>query len=282
MARTTEEIRDLLDAAQAAESTLSTLNNPSQTSEYNLWKDIYAMIQNMDEQLWDILRDEINTAIALAAPATPTWIKWKVEQFQYSATNTQVLQLVNFVPTYPVIDTDLQIITRCAVKTIGNNTVRVKVSKSDPPTVLTALEAASLTGYVAAIIPAGVVFQIVNVAADKLYIDADIYYNGEYAATISDSVIESINAYLEGLPADGTVEISALQNAINDTPGVTDVKLNEVRARQDSVAFASATVVYKLSTGVNLRIWNTVSASMVEETTVGNTFADTLNFIAAS
>lgn len=282
MARTIEEIRDLLDAAQAAESTLSTLNNPSQTAEYNLWKDIYAMIQNMDEQLWDILRDEINAAIALAAPATPTWIKYKVEQFQYSATNPQVLQLINFVPTYPVIDTDLQIITRCAVKTIGNNTVRVKVAKSDPPTVLTALEASSITGYIASIIPAGVVFQLVNVAADKLYIAADIYYDGQYGSTIQDEVIASINAYLESLPADGIIEVSSLQNAINDTLGVTDVKITTIKARQDSTAFGSATVVYNLATGVNLRVWNTVSASAVEETTVGQTFADTLTFIVQS
>lgn len=282
MARTIEEIRDLLDAAQAAESTLSTLNNPSQTAEYNLWKDIYAMIQNMDEQLWDILRDEINAAIALAAPATPTWIKYKVEQFQYSATNPQVLQLINFVPTYPVIDTDLQIITRCAVKTIGNNTVRVKVAKSDPPTVLTALEASSITGYIASIIPAGVVFQLVNVAADKLYVAADIYYDGQYGSTIQDEVIVSINAYLESLPADGIIEVSSLQNAINDTLGVTDVKITTIKARQDSTAFGSATVVYNLATGVNLRVWNTVSASAVEETTVGQTFADTLTFIVQS
>lgn len=282
MARTVEEIRTILDDAQTAETALATLNNPSQTSEFNLWKDIYAIIQNMDEQLWDILRDEINTAITLAAPATPTWIKYKVEQFQYSATIPQVLQLVNYVPTYPTIDTTLQIITRCAVNTVGNNTVRVKVAKSDPPVVLSALEASSLTSYVAAIVPAGVVFQIINLTADKLYISGDIYYSGQYATTITDSVEASINAYLEGLPADGIVEISALQNAINDTAGVTDVKLTEVRARQDSTAFASATVVYKLSTGVNLRVWNAVSASVVEETTASNTWSDTLNYIVTS
>ncbi len=282
MARTVEEIRTILDDAQAAESALATLNNPSQTSEFNLWKDIYAMIQNMDEQLWDILRDEINTAITLAAPATPTWIKWKVEQFQYSATVAQVLQLVDYVPTYPTIDTTLQIITRCAVNTVGNNTVRVKVAKSDPPVVLTALEASSLSSYVSAIVPAGVVFQIINLTADKLYIAGDIYYSGQYATTITDSVEAAINTYLEGLPADGIVEISALQNAINDTAGVTDVKLTEVRARQDATAFASATVVYKLSTGVNLRVWNAISASVVEETTGGSTWSDTLNYIVTS
>lgn len=282
MARTQAEIKQLMDYAQALETSLSTLNNPSQTAEFELWKDLVAQICNYVEQLWDIKETEINTAISLAAPATPTWVKYKVEQFQYSATNPQVVQLVNFVPGYPTIDTTLQIITRCAVKTTGNNTVKIKVAKSDPPVILTALEASSLQGYVAALIPAGVVFQIVNVAADKLYIDADIYYNGQYAATISDDVIEAINNYIKSLPADGILEISALQNAINDTPGVTDVKLNTVKARADSTAFASATIVYDLTTSTNLRVWPTISASIVEETTVSNTFADTINFIVAS
>ena len=282
MARNQEEIRAILDAAQAAETVLASLNNPSQTSEYNLWKDIYSAIQVLEEILWDTKEAELNAAVALAAPATAAWIKWKVEQFQYSSSSPQVVQLVNFVPTYPTIDETLQIITRCSVSTSGNNIVKIKVAKSDPPTVLSALEASSLTGYISAIIPAGVVFQLINSPSDKLYIDADIYYNGQYSATISDDVIAAINSYLKLLPADGIVEISALQNAINDTPGVTDVKFNVVKARQDSTAFANATTIYDLGTSTNLRIWANVSASIVEETTVGNTFTDTLNFIVAN
>jgi hypothetical protein len=282
MARNQEKIRAILDAAQAAETVLASLNNPSQTSEYNLWKDIYSAIQVLEEILWDTKEAELNAAVALAAPATAAWIKWKVEQFQYSSSSPQVVQLVNFVPTYPTIAKTLQIITRCSVSTSGNNIVKIKVAKSAPPTVLSALEASSLTGYISAIIPAGVVFQLINSPSDKLYIDADIYYNGQYSATISDDVIAAINSYLKLLPADGIVEISALQNAINDTPGVTDVKFNVVKARQDSTAFASATTIYDLGTSTNLRIWSNVSASIVEETTVGNTFTDTLNFIVAN
>jgi hypothetical protein len=92
MARTQAEIKQLMDDAQALETSLSTLNNPSQTAEFELWKDLVAQICNYVEQLWDIKEAEINTAISLAAPATPTWVKYKVEQFQYSATNPQVVQ----------------------------------------------------------------------------------------------------------------------------------------------------------------------------------------------
>lgn len=283
-ARTQEEIKQLMDDLQAAETALASLTNTSQTAEFELWKDLMAEISAIEEQLWDIKEDELNTKILLAAPATPIWIKDKVEKFQYSATNPQVLQILppSFAPAYSIVDETLRIITRCAVKTTGNNTMQVKVAKSDPPTVLSTLEASSLTGYVAAIIPPGIVFSIINVAADKLYIDADIYYNGQYASTISDDVISSINAYLESLPADGVVEIAELQNAIHDTPGVTDVKINTVKARKDATVFASATIVYDLTTGVNLRVWPTYSASIVEEDTVGQTFTDSLTFIVTS
>jgi hypothetical protein len=278
MARSQQEIKALMDAAQAADSTLSTLNNPSQTAEFKLWKDLIAQEMNIHEQLWDVLEDSINESISKAAPATAAWIKDKVLKFQYSATNPQVLQLVDFAPNYPTVDETLRIVTRCAVVTLGNNTVRIKVLKSEPPTPLATAEFNSLNSYVANILPAGVAYQIVNAAADKLKIAADIYYNGQYT-NIQDDVKNAINTYLKNLPPDGVVEVSELQNAINDTPGVNDVRVTEIRARQDVVPYASSTIVYSLTSGINLRVWNTFSASIVEETTSGQTFNDTLNFI---
>lgn len=282
MARTFDEIRQIMTDALAAETTLSTLNNPSQTAEFKLWLDMVAQHHELHEQLWDILRDAINAEIAKAAPATAAWIKDKVLKFQYSATNPQVLQLIDYAPNYPTIDETLRIITRCAVVTIGNNLVIIKVAKGDPPTVLTTAEVNALTTYITYLIPAGISYQIRNVAADKIQVHADIYYDGTYSGVIEDSVKGAINTYLANLPPDGVVEVSELQNAMNDTPGVTDVRISIVRARRDSVAVGSATNVYNLSSGINLRVYPTYSASIVEETTPGFTFADTLNIIVNS
>lgn len=281
MARSREEIKALMDTAQAASTELSTLNNASQTAEYQLWKELIADIMNQQEQLWDLEEDRLNDLINQNAPATPSWIKNKVFEFQYNALSPQVVQLVNFIPQYPTVDETLRIITRCAVKTLTNSVVQIKVAKSDPPTVLTTLEANALAGYISKLLPAGVLYQLINVAADKLFIEGDIYYDGQYTANIEDDVIASINSYLANLPPDGVVEVSELQNAINDTPGVTDVRITTIKARKDATAFASATIIYDLATSVNSRIWNTVSASIVEETTVGQTFSDKLNFIVA-
>lgn len=282
-ARTQAEIKQLLDELQAAETALASLDNDSQTAEFELWKDLFANNQNLLEQLWDIKEQELNAIIALAAPATPAWIKDKVEKFQYSATSPQFLQIIppSFLPQYFTIDETLRIITRCSVKTLGNNTVQVKVAKDEPPTTLSVAEASTMTGYLSDLLPAGIAFNLINVAADKLYIEADVYYNGQYSPTIVDDVISSIETYLANLPPDGVVEVSEIQNVINDTPGVNDVKIITIKARKDATAFGSATIIYDLNTSINILNWPTFSASIVEETTVGQTFADKINFIVS-
>ena len=285
MARSKESIRDLMDIAQAAESSLSGLNNPSQTAVFNLEKDVIAQEMNLHEQLWDELRDDLETQIAAAPPASPAWIQAQVLKFQYDATNPQVLQLINFAPSYPVIDTDLQIVTRCSVKTDLNKIVKIKVAKSDPPATLAALEYSSLKGYLNNIMPAGVGFDLVNLDGDRLYVDAEVFYNGEYTSSIQSNVEAAINAYLANIPFDGLVRISELEDSIQAVAGVTDVKLNTIKARPNTDPFASAIVIYDVTSatmGTNARIWDTVSGWIIEEDTVGETFADSITYTVNS
>ena len=283
MARSQADIRTLMDDAQAAESNLSTLTNPSQTSIFNLEKDIVAEVTNLHEQLWDELRDDLEAQIAAAPPASPAWIQSQVLKFQYDATNPQVLQLINFAPRYPTIDTDLQIVTRCSVKTDLNKIVKIKVAKSDPPTTLAALEYSSLTGYLNNIMPAGVGFDLVNLSGDRLYVNAEVFYNGEYTSSIQSNVEAAINNYLANIPFDGLVRISELEDSIQAVPGVTDVKLKTIKARPNTTVLASAITIYDvITTPTNARIWDTVSGWIISEDTVSNTLADTITYTVNS
>lgn len=285
MARSQQEIRTLMDDAQAAESSLSVLNNPSQTSVFNLEKDVVASVTNLHEQLWDELRTDLEAQITAAPPASPAWIQDRVLKFQYSATNPQVLQLINFAPSYPVVDEDLMIVTRCSVKTDLNKIVKIKVAKSDPPAVLAALEYSSLTGYLNNIMPAGVGFDLVNIDGDRLYVNAEVFYNGEYTSSIQDNVEAAINNYLANIPFDGLIKISEIEDSMQSVAGVTDVKLNTIKARSNSTAFASATIIYDVTSstsGTNARIWDTVSGWIIEEDTVGETFADSITYTVNS
>lgn len=283
MARSQADIRTLMDDAQAAESNLSTLTNPSQTSIFNLEKDIVAEVTNLHEQLWDELRDDLEAQIAAAPPASPAWIQSQVLKFQYDATNPQVLQLINFAPSYPTIDTDLQIVTRCSVKTDLNKIVKIKVAKSDPPTTLAALEYSSLTGYLNNIMPAGVGFDLVNLSGDRLYVNAEVFYNGEYTSSIQSNVEAAINNYLANIPFDGLVRISELEDSIQAVPGVTDIKLKTIKARPNTTVLASAITIYDvITTPTNARVWDTVSGWIISEDTVSNTLADTITYTVNS
>lgn len=285
MARSQESIRLLMDARQALESSLAVLNNPSQVSVFGLEKDVVAQVTALHEILWDELVSDLETQIAAGAPATPAWIQAQVLKFQYSATNPQVLQLINFAPSYPTIDESLRIVTRCSVKTDLNKLVKIKVAKADPPVPLALLEYASLSGYLNNILPAGVTFNLVNLVSDKLYILGEIFYLGEYTSTIKDNVEAALNNYLATLPFDGIVRVAEVEDAIQSVSGVDDVRIDVIKARADSTVLASASTIFSSissSAGVNARVWDTVSGVIVGETTVGNTFADTLTYTVTS
>lgn len=279
MARSTDEIITQMDSQQSAESGLSSLNNPSQTSIYQLFKYVVAQCINFFEQLIDVKKDEIDALLANSAPNTEAWLQNKIMQFQYSATNPQVLSIINYVPSYATIDESLQIISRCAVKTDINKVVKCKVATGSTPTTLNALQYSSLYGYIDNILNCGVSFDLINIPSDKLYIEAEIYYDGQYISSIQSNVESALNTYLSNLPFDGTVFINDVEDVLQSVTGVKNVKIIAIKARQDATAFASATNVFNLSLGVNIRKWDTVSGYIIEETTAGQTFSDKITYI---
>jgi hypothetical protein len=281
MARTINEIIAEMDAAQALQSSLSGLNSPSQTAIYTVWKYIIASSIWAHEKLWDLFKVELETIANNAVAGTDGWVQSKSLEFQYSATDPQVITLVNFVPAYNIVDTDLQIITRCSVKTLPNKVVSVKVAKSDPPTALTSTELSAFGGYLDDISFAGVQYSPISLASDKLYLDAEIFYNGQYSSVISDTVIDAINEYLANIPFDGNVRVSSLYDAIQNVAGVTDVIINDMAIRADVTAFGNKTYLVQS----NATIYNkypTFAGYIVEETTASNTFVDKLTFTPES
>ena len=281
MSRTIAQIQAEMDAQQALQTGLSGLDSPSQTAIYTLWKYIVSAAIWAHETLWDKFKVELETIVDNAPVGTDGWVQSQSLLFQYSATDPQVIVLNNFVPSYPVTDTDLQIITRCSVKTLPNKVVSVKVAKSDPPSALTATELSSFKGYLDDISFAGVQYNAISLASDKLYLDAEIFYNGQYSSVISDTVIAAINDYLANIPFDGNVRVSSLYDAIQNVDGVTDVIINDMAIRADATAFGSKTYLVQS----NATIYNkypTFAGYVVEETTASNTFVDKLTFTPES
>jgi hypothetical protein len=278
MARTIDQIQQEIILAKEATAELAGLSN-SRRATWRLWTRIVATVQSYSEQLSDVFKSEIETLLSKGAPSTPLWIQDQVRKFQYDATNPQVLTMDNFAPKYTIVDETLRIVTRCSVKTDFSNVVNVKVAKSDVPEPLDNSEKSALQDYVTMIGTAGINYLVSSSESDKLYIEADIYYRGQYSAIISDTVKLAISDFLKNIPFDGKLLLSDLEIAIKSVAGVKDVLLKNVYARKDVTLFASATKLIENNTIV-LRGWDTIAGYIVTETTSGYTLNDSLTFIS--
>lgn len=279
MARTIEQIQAGIIADIQATPELAQANSTSRRAIWRLFAYVQASAILLLEQIIDTFTQANEIKISQAIPATASWLNYKVLEFQYSATNPQIVQLVNFAPVYHVIDTSLRLITRCSVVTTLSNQVTIKVAKSNPPVALTSTELSSLQSYVNQIGIIGVNYNCQSLTSDKLYIDAEIYFDGQYSTVISASVVNAINTFLSTLSFNGILKISDIEIVIRNVIGVNDVLLKNVKMRSDATAFANGIFLVQNNTVIS-RVFPTVSGYIVGETTTGNTFTDKLTYIA--
>ncbi len=264
---------------------LSALASLTSNSLVSIWGNIFhttAVEISILEQLIDVKIEEIEATISTQAIGSTPWIRAKILEFQNG--DFVELDTTTFEIAYPEVQEALKIITRCSVKETGNLIIQAKVAKSDPPEALSAPEQTALADYISVIKPAGIQINVVSLASDKLYIVGTIYYSGQYSSVIQDNVEAALTSYMEELSSaenfDGVVKYSDIVDTIQAVEGVEDVNITEVGGRADTIAFASRTVVYKLSTGVNIREYEAVAGYIVEETESGSAFADTLSYTA--
>jgi hypothetical protein len=279
MSRSISEIQQQMLDNIAADTTLGTLlTSTSKRAIYRLFTYIVAVAINTLEQLIDIFTASVEDIASKAAPATSAWLQNQILKFQYSATTPQVIQLIDFAPAYPIVDETLRIISRCSVSTNLSSSVLIKVATGATPAALSAPQLSALQSYVSQIGIAGVNYSVTSDVSDKLYVQANVYYLGQYSAVISANVVAAIEAYLSAIPFNGQVKITDIEDAITGVEGVTDVVLVNVRARGNSTAFASGSFLVQNQQTIG-RLWATVAGYIVGETTASNTLTDTLTFI---
>ncbi len=277
MARSIATIKESIRVLKNTYTELATIlfqeEGGSRVNTFNLEAYTISVTINIFEQLLDAYQAEIDAIIDNGVPGSEPWVYMKVLEFQYDAVTPQYIELNSaLVPVYETIDEDLRIITRAAVLTLGNGRVTIKIAKGDSPVPLSAGEVTAFEDYMSVIMSAGPKVTVLSENSDKLYVDADIYYDGQFVDSIQTDVEAAINAYLTTLDFNGLVKISGIQDAIQGVQGVNDVVINQVKARRDSTVFASATVV--------TRTWSTVAGYIVEEDTSGQTFADSITYTA--
>lgn len=281
MARTVEEIYQSIIAAKEADSNLNSLTSTSRRAIWRLWAYIVAAAQATQEQLMGLEKDNVQAIVDAAPAGNAAWVQEQMFKFQYDATTPQIVQLntSTFAYAYPTIDATKQIITRCSVNRQIYNVVQLKVAKGTTPEALTSLEKSAAQDYIDTIGNCNANYQVISLNADRLYVDADVYYKGQYSAIIQANVIAAIEAYMSALDFNGQVLMSDLETVIRSVTGVTDVVLNNVGARADDT---DPDVRYLLIENNTLiaRNWQTVAGYIIQEDNSGDTFADTLTFIA--
>lgn len=262
---------------------------PAELSDYDyrlLLTYMAAVGDNSLEQLWVAYMAEVNAVVAAAAPQTGPWFQQQMYLFQFDATTPQVLQFntTTFTVGYPTVDAAKRVIVYCSVVpgVFGTTTIKVAAQAAGVPVDLDTAYPGALAAaqsYVNTLGIPGLIYNVQSGNSDKIYIDADIYYQGGYSAVIAAKVEAAIGDYLAGIPFNGTVLLSSLEVAIRAVQGVNDVVVNNVQARADTTAYGSGT---NLVTGnmVVARKWDTVAGYIVPETDTGHTLADSLTYIA--
>jgi hypothetical protein len=214
---------------------------------------VVAVSMALCEQLYDAFTTDTNLTASEAPPQTKPWFKKKMLEFQYDASNPQVLALdtTTALYAYPTIDTDLQIIKYCSVVGGAFGVTAIKVAKDNAglPDPLTAPELSAAQSYVNVVASPGLYYLATSKASDKIYMAIDLYYNGQYASVIFTSVSDAINAYLTSIPFDGIFVLSDLEVALKATVGVTDVVFAEIESRTDmQTVFAGTKLVDNYTT----------------------------------
>jgi hypothetical protein len=285
MARTVTEIQD--EIISNVNTDLPDLTSTSQTALWRLWTYIVAVAIAVHEQLWDAKEADLQAIADSAQVGTAQWLQAQALKFQYDAADPQVLTVVDFAPVYPIIDESLQIVEVAAVNQQTNRRVIVKVAKDDGVGGLEPLVTDELTAfrsYIKAIQFAGTSISVVSSDADRLFIDMEVFFNGQYVQTdVSTNLKAAITTYLRNLDFDGVVNKTALIDVMQTVEGVEDIKLNILRGRtsSDTVGSIDNTIIFNLSSGINNRFYETSAGYVLLEDTPTYEFDDTVTFTIA-
>jgi len=219
-------------------------------------------------------------AISDTIPAgNSSWLQKQILNFQYG----DVIGFVNDVPLYNPVDPTHRIITQCSVKQLSSGIVALKVAKGSPPGPLSGPELTALSDYyygtstTEGIGFAGVRVQLISLDADRIRVQANIYFFGQYTqAVVSASVIIAINNFLSVFSLDsfdGTIFMKDLKDIIEGVAGVSRVEFTSIKARANTNPLISAVDVDFQG------FYSTFAGYVISEDTLGNTLADTLIFI---
>lgn len=262
------------------------LINASATAKWKWYQNLMATELFIIENLMATFQDDNESILLKSYVYTSKWWQQIMLRFQYSASTPQVIEVnSDFELAYPVINDTLKIITRCAVVYSAGfqKVVTLKLAKGpdDALEKLTAPELTAASDYVNVIQPPGLTIICFTDDPDRIYIDAEIFYSGQYVLTVVQAAVEAaVVQYLKDTSSfitfGGRVIITGNENErgiidyIQAVPGVRDVVLSEIKGRDNGTVWADGTTFtrqYTMSAGY-----------AIPEDTATYTLADSLTY----
>ncbi len=234
--RSIEEIYNSLVAAKDSDPVLSPLLTSSSATA--IWKAIFYIISVgvwIHEGLFDTFKSEITEIANNAYAGTIAWYYRKALDFQYGYS-------VEFMQDgqigYSNIDENAKIIKHVAIVETGN-ILLVKVSKANMLELSINEEAAFVT-YLNKIKFAGTKTAVVNIPADTIIADIDIYYDPQLLSSVGESLNQpgvypvqtAIATYMESIQFGGSLVKTQMIDYIQAAEGVCDITLNSISAKK--------------------------------------------------
>jgi hypothetical protein len=286
MVRSAEEVKAFIKARIAANPLISAIAaNPDFDNSI-----IGQFVECFAEEMEDIIKegqayiDQVESIIDYTNPHTALWIRQKALEFQYDENTPQILELVEGVPTYQIIDESLRPVVNCCVRASASRLVNVYAAGDDLAEPLSADHVASLKDYFNSFLAvsnalAGTTCDVISTDPDIAYIKGTIYYYGQKSATIQANVIAAIEAFLKYCRVDGVLTAIELIKAVLAVEGVFDFVIDDLAVRDNATLFGAKTFIIQNKID-QLVTPLSVSGFYIAETEVGNELVNKLTFTA--
>ena len=230
MARTIQEIQELIYQAKTQEPTLNELNSTSKVAIWRLWVYIIAVAIWSLEKLFDQHRADIDKRLAELKPHTARWYRSKALAFQYGfdllpdsdkfnnqGHTEEAIEASKIVKYSAVIES----------KNEGRLIVKIAGEQGDTLQPITDAQKQAFEAYLQEIKDAGVRLSVVNYQPDILHLQMKIVYdplvldsNGQSILHATKPVETAIKDYLKRLPFNGELVLAHLIDALQQAEGV--------------------------------------------------------------
>ena len=230
MARSIQEIQELIYQAKTQEPALNELNSTSKVAIWRLWVYIISVAIWSLEKLFDLHRADIDRRLLELKPHTARWYRNKALAFQYgfdllpdsdkfnnAGRSEEQIEASKIVKYSAVVESPNE----------GRLIVKIAGEQGEQLQPITDAQKQAFEAYLQEIKDAGVRLSVVNYKPDILHLRMKIVYdplmldsNGQSITNAFKPVERAIKDYLKNLPFNGELVLAHLIDALQHEEGV--------------------------------------------------------------